>query len=221
MSKFCAECGNPIDKGAKTCNASGAACGKVPDEQKYACVLYPEPPKKSKAPLFITLGVVLAALIAGAVILIINLSGGESGPERVLSQAVDCVTADHDADKLASLFYEYEYCKDAGVKDDIRDLIGNIVDGKFGGWMSDSYLIEGYGDDYKVTAKILDQEALNVSEVDENDFLCDCYIDDISEILKAEIELDIDGSKGSGGEKSSIYFVKAKGTWYICVSVNL
>ncbi len=108
---FCTKCGNEIPEGAKFCTSCGVALEKTAvEESAYAAEDFTEqnvpvaempaepefdlntqgevPQKKSKAPLWIGIGVAVAALV-GLVVLILSLFGGEPEPKEQLKNAFD------------------------------------------------------------------------------------------------------------------------------------
>ena len=176
---------------------------------------YGQTAKKSKAPLFIILGVAGVAIIAIVAIFAFKLLGGSSGPEGVMDQFIRyAFTSERSAEKVAPLFFEYDYSKYSDHKEDVdSDLEDTLGDGN---GSIDSYLREEFGDDYTVTYEFTYKETLSGDDYDHAiEYFSDCYTDDVEEIVYAEINLIIKGSIDSHESELELYFVKAKGKWYV------
>lgn len=183
---------------------------------------YNQPQKKSKAPLFIILAVAVVAVAAVIITSVFSGAGSSdetSGPEGVMDQYVRYTfTSERDADKLASLIYEYEFNKDPEEKEYLLETFHEYLDDDD----FDASLKEEYGDDYKVTYKITEAEVQEGSDFEDVlGYFSDCYTNDIEQAVFAEVELYIEGSKSSDDNSMYLYFIKANGKWYVDEDVFL
>ncbi len=207
MSKFCMECGKPMEDNEEICPSCGSAqsnsaVGNSADGTAVA-------KKSSKKAV---LGVVAAVVIVILLLIFKALFGGsykepidnmfkamETGKGKYLYKAMPTVIFDSE---------EFEDMKKSEIIEQFDDLLEYVTDG----------LEEAVGDDVKVSVKYLDKEKIDKDEVKEIE---EEYEDEsdlklkVSKGLEVEVEVTIKGDDDKKTEEMKLEVYKVNGDWCI------
>ena len=250
MSKFCTNCGEALSDDAAFCVKCGTGVGeqsvqsaqepsdsasassscdtcesaqceqKAPAETNgfagKANAFVAKLKNKDKKATGITAGIVVVLILI--VVLVICLGGG--GPEKALDNYISVVYNGkvNKLEKLAPAEY-WEYLEDENdvsmkdAEEQMEELNKTLIRG----------LEDEYGDNIKVSYKILEKDDASSSDLDEmKDYIKSNYDipkKSVTDAVELEVELTIRGDDDEETTESTFYAVKVGGDWYIC-SVN-
>ena len=215
MSKFCEECGSPMEDNASFCENCGTA---VPQEAaapagnvftKFVDRL------KSDKKFAIIVGGVAAALVL-VIVLICVFSGGGSGYTKALDNYIDVMIKGNvkNLENLAPPQY-WEYMEDENDMDmdDMMDSLEERLDDL------KEYMEDEFGKNIKVTYEIRDEKELSEKKLEGiAEALEDTYDIDAKDVTAAydlELKMTIKGSEDDDSDKTEMSVVKIDGKWYV------
>lgn len=250
MSKFCTNCGEALSDDAAFCVKCGTrvgeqsvqsaqepsdsasassscdTCESAQCEQKAPAetngfagkvnAFVAKLKNKDKKAIGITAGIVVVLILI--VVLVICLGGG--GPEKALDNYISVLYNGkvNKLEKLAPAEY-WEYLEDESdvsmkdVEEQMEELNKTLIRG----------LEDEYGDNIKVSYKILEKDDASSSDLDEmKDYIKSNYDipkKSVTDAVELEVELTVRGDDDEETTESTFYAVKVGGDWYIC-SVN-
>ena len=168
---------------------------------------------KDKKAIGITAGIVVVLILI--VVLVICLGGG--GPEKALDNYISVLYNGkvNKLEKLAPAEY-WEYLEDESdvsmkdVEEQMEELNKTLIRG----------LEDEYGDNIKVSYKILEKDDASSSDLDEmKDYIKSNYDipkKSVTDAVELEVELTVRGDDDEETTESTFYAVKVGGDWYIC-----
>ena len=246
MSKFCTNCGEALSDDAAFCVKCGTRVGEQsvqsaqePSDSASAsssCDTCESAQCEQKAPaetngfagkvnavaklknkdkkaIGITAGIVVVLILI--VVLVICLGGG--GPEKALDNYISVLYNGkvNKLEKLAPAEY-WEYLEDESdvsmkdVEEQMEELNKTLIRG----------LEDEYGDNIKVSYKILEKDDASSSDLDEmKDYIKSNYDipkKSVTDAVELEVELTVRGDDDEETTESTFYAVKVGGDWYIC-----
>jgi hypothetical protein len=250
MSKFCTNCGEALSDDAAFCVKCGTrvgeqsvqsaqepsdsasassscdTCESAQCEQKAPAetngfagkvnAFVAKLKNKDKKAIGITAGIVVVLILI--VVLVICLGGG--GPEKALDNYISVVYNGkvNKLEKLAPAEY-WEYLEDENdvsmkdAEEQMEELNKTLIRG----------LEDEYGDNIKVSYKILEKDDASSSDLDSmKDYIKSNYDipkKSVTDAVELEVELTVRGDDDEETTESTFYAVKVGGDWYIC-SVN-
>lgn len=211
---FCTQCGAHNPDGANHCGACGAPMG-TPAKKKAG--FDPAASWKSfRGSKFFLPGLIGAAalILVAVVVLAIALGGGES--EKSKEQTRDSLLnnyfesiAETDVDLYLSSFpnevFDANYMDEDDIEYALEDMLFDLE------W--------DYGENIKITCKIVDEEKWD--KYDTEDFAeylenyYDMDADKITEIWTVECDVTIKGSEDKETDEMEFTVIKYKGKWYL------
>ena len=247
MSKFCTNCGEALSDDAAFCVKCGTrvgeqsvqsaqepsdsasassscdTCESAQCEQKAPAetngfagkvnAFVAKLKNKDKKAIGITAGIVVVLILI--VVLVICLGGG--GPEKALDNYISVLYNGkvNKLEKLAPAEY-WEYLEDESdvsmkdVEEQMEELNKTLIRG----------LEDEYGDNIKVSYKILEKDDASSSDLDEmKDYIKSNYDipkKSVRDAVELEVELTVRGDDDEETTESTFYAVKVGGDWYIC-----
>lgn len=247
MSKFCTNCGEALSDDAAFCVKCGTrvgeqsvqsaqepsdsasassscdTCESAQCEQKAPAetngfagkvnAFVAKLKNKDKKAIGITAGIVVVLILI--VVLVICLGGG--GPEKALDNYISVLYNGkvNKLEKLAPAEY-WEYLEDESdvsmkdVEEQMEELNKTLIRG----------LEDEYGDNIKVSYKILEKDDASSSDLDEmKDYIKSNYDipkKSVTDAVELEVELTVRGDDDEETTESTFYAVKVDEDWYIC-----
>lgn len=215
MSKFCEECGSPLEENASFCENCGTA---VPQEvaapagnvfTKFVDRL------KSDKKFAIIVGGIAVALVLVIVLICVFAGGGSS-----YSKALDnyfAVMGKGETKKIEALappeYWEYLEDEEDQDMDDVIDSFEDYWD-EYSDYMEDEY-----GKNIKISYEILDEKELSEKKLEGiGEALEDTYDIDAKDVTAGydlELEVTIKGSEDDDSEETEMSVVKINGDWYV------
>lgn len=210
MEKFCGNCGNQVEEGAKVCGNCGTPV--VNDDGKMSVsdvpgISYVDPEKKAKNKKRAKLVLGAGALVIVLVIAFNIISGfvGYKGAVRKVMNAYKDYNVDALVDMSSDLYLFYgddsyiEYYFEESVSNDLEDFEDRV------------------GHKYKISYEIT--EAYTVSDrkfnelIDSLSYYEDFDTDIISKIMVVEIEVTAKEGKKTSTKSKELYLTKESGAW--------
>ena len=205
----CKNCGANIPEGTKFCTSCGATVEAEVGFQDAAVVQAPA--KKSNKKLI----AIVAGVVAVIVALILVFGGGSY--KTPINNYFDAIEKADGAKLQKCSPFAVKFEKAAGESaDDIKDDYQESAE-----FLHEMYAAQ-YGDDFKITYKIKDKEALDKDELKElqdeiNDEIEEEDIDmgkvKITKGYEIEVEVTIKGSDGEDTDDEEFTVVKIDGKW--------
>ena len=213
---FCKKCGNQLNAGAQFCPRCGEPVSQPASDYQPTNFSQPVPtaPNKSKAPLFILIGI--AAAVVLVIVLLLRGCGGAAYEKPVkvmldtmISGKYDMKTAQKMVDQIPDPVID-AMIEDYGAYDTerefVEELAGELED------MADD--ISEYNPSYKTTGtKKMDSDDIETLEEQYSD-----YIDvdlKISEAYTIKVSLYSTEDGEENKEKAELNTIKVKGKWYL------
>lgn len=204
MSKFCMQCGAQIDDNAEICSSCGSAQANSTNGDTTTAL---NSSKKSNVPIIAAVAVVVVVLL---LILKVLFGGSYKDPIDNMCKAMETGKGKYLYKCMPKALIEEEY--DDMKKSEIIDELDDSAE------MLQEYLEDEYGDDVKISYKVLDKEKVDKDDLEDIE---DDYDFKVSKGYEVDIKLTIKGDDEKDTEKTSISVYKVKGNWCVLDSSML
>lgn len=216
MSKFCEECGSPLEDNASFCENCGTAVPQEPEAAPAGNFFtnFLNRLKSDKKFAIITGGIAVALVLV--IVLICVFAGGGKGYTKAIDNYI-AVMVKGDVDKVEKLvppeYWEYaEDEMDMDLDDFIDEYEDNIDD------MMDS-LEDQYGKGIKATYEVLEEKELSEKKLEGiAEALEDTYDLDAKKVTagyELEVEMTIEGDEDDDSNETELTVIKYDGNWYL------